>query len=86
MSNAVIRKWGNSLALRIPREIAAVLALGEGTEMSLITEDGRLILAPKHAPVFALDELLRDSKPEHFRRSKEDKAWLQDAPVGKELL
>ena len=77
---------GNSLALRIPGAIAAVLKPHEEAEISLVTDDGRLIVAPKHAREFALKELISGCKPKYFRRTREDKAWLQDSARGKELL
>jgi antitoxin MazE len=86
MTTAVIRKWGNSLALRIPRDIAAVLDLSEATEVTISTEDGRLVIVPRHAPEYVLDDLLRGCKPVHFRRTTEDREWLGAAAVGKEAL
>lgn len=86
MTIAVVRRWGNSLALRIPREIAAILDLSEATEVELSTQDGRLVVEPRHAPEYVLDDMLRGCKPGHFRRSAEERAWLADRPVGRELL
>lgn len=38
-----IRRWGNSLALRVPREVAADAGMGEGTVVELIAEEGRIV-------------------------------------------
>ncbi len=42
-----VQRWGNSLALRIPADLAADLALGEGTEVELRREGDGLILVPE---------------------------------------
>jgi len=41
-----IRKWGNSLALRIPRGLAADTRLESGSEVELAIERGRLVVTP----------------------------------------
>jgi antitoxin component of MazEF toxin-antitoxin module len=86
MTVAVVRRWGNSLALRIPREIAATLNLTEATEVELSTQDGRLVVEPCHHPELELDDMLKACKPAHFRRTTEERKWLAAAPVGRELL
>lgn len=53
-----IQKWGNSLALRIPKSFATETALGPGTEVELTLEEGRLVVTPQRAPVYRLSELL----------------------------
>jgi antitoxin MazE len=44
MTAAIVRRWGNSLALRIPRDIAAALGIDESTEVQLDVKDGRLVV------------------------------------------
>jgi antitoxin MazE len=44
-----IRRWGNSLALRIPKDLTQTLGLDEGSKVEMILEDGRLIITPKQA-------------------------------------
>lgn len=41
-----VQKWGNSLALRIPKAFAADSGLGPGSEVELLIDHGRLIVAP----------------------------------------
>jgi antitoxin MazE len=53
-----VQKWGNSLALRIPKSFAAETALDPGTEVDLTVEDGRLVVTPLEAPTYSLDGLL----------------------------
>jgi antitoxin MazE len=40
--HTTIARWDNSLALRIPEPLARQLALGEGTVVTLLVENGRL--------------------------------------------
>jgi antitoxin MazE len=53
-----VQKWGNSLALRIPKSFAAETALDPGAEVDLTVEDGRLVVTPVAVPAYSLDELL----------------------------
>lgn len=41
-----VAKWGNSLALRIPRDAARRLQIGEGGQVDVEVEDGALIVRP----------------------------------------
>jgi antitoxin MazE len=53
-----VQKWGNSLALRIPKSFAMETALDSGTEVELTLEEGRLVVTPRRAPGYELAELL----------------------------
>lgn len=52
-----VRKWGNSLALRIPKPFAAEARLGPGAAVELTVHDGRLVASPLARP-FTLRALL----------------------------
>ncbi|MFH1023218.1 MAG: AbrB/MazE/SpoVT family DNA-binding domain-containing protein [Planctomycetota bacterium] len=54
-----IQKWGNSLAVRIPRTIALDTHLSSGKAVDLAVLDGRIVIAPARRPRFRLDELLK---------------------------
>jgi len=56
MMNATIRKWGNSLAVRIPNAMAQHLRVGEGDAVELRLSDEGLLLRPERKR-FALAEL-----------------------------
>lgn len=43
----VLKKWGNSLALRIPKDISNTLNIGNNSVMELSIENGALIVKPK---------------------------------------
>ncbi len=61
-----IKKWGNSLALRIPKDLAQTLELHEGTQLTLeLTEHGLLLKpAPKRRSTKNLETLLQGITPE----------------------
>ena len=54
---APVRRWGNSLAIRIPKALAERSRLAEGTEVELAVDGGRLVVTPV-SPVPSLDDLL----------------------------
>ncbi len=52
-----ISKWGNSLALRLPKSVAADAQLREGTAVELRVVDGALVVRPAR-PKYRLSDLL----------------------------
>ena len=52
-------KWGNSLALRIPRSIAAEAGVEYGARVDVTVEDGAMVVRPAQNYVVKLDTLLR---------------------------
>ena len=54
-----IQKWGNSLAVRIPRDIAEELDLSEGKHVMIKHKDGMLTVRPVQIPSYSLKELLK---------------------------
>ena len=53
-----VQKWGNSLAVRIPRSIAADAHLQETTRVDLAVVDGKIVISSVPRPRFELAELL----------------------------
>lgn len=53
-----IQKWGNSLALRIPRSFASEAGLQKETSIELSISDGKLIITPLPEPVYTLEQLI----------------------------
>ena len=55
---ATIRKWGNSLAVRLPKALANEARIAEGSRVELVrTEEGVLVKAAR-TPCYRLSELL----------------------------
>jgi antitoxin MazE len=53
-----VQKWGNSLALRIPKSFAVEAGIEQETEIDVTLVDGKLILTPLVTPMFTLNQLL----------------------------
>lgn len=62
--STTVQKWGNSLGIRIPSQIADRIAISQGSEVDLVVgDDHTLIVIPtKKKPT--LEELLARCKPE----------------------
>jgi antitoxin MazE len=54
---ARVQRWGNSLALRIPKAFASELGLDSGSEVEIALGDGALSVTPT-PQLYRLDELL----------------------------
>ena len=48
----IIRKWGNSLGIRIPSHIAKDLSLEEGSCVEIEDVDNKIIIKPKRKSPF----------------------------------
>jgi antitoxin MazE len=53
-----IQKWGNSLAVRIPKSFAAEVGIEEETPVELALIAGKLVLTPAPASSITLESLL----------------------------
>ncbi len=62
-----IRKWGNSYAMRIPKEIMKEMHFREGSPVSFSIEGKSVIVTHTKKAVYTLDSLLKnfDSKKQH---------------------
>lgn len=47
MMTVSIKKWGNSLALRIPKDIAHTLNIENNSTLELTIKDGALVIEPQ---------------------------------------
>jgi antitoxin ChpS len=85
MHTTNLRKVGGSIMLAVPPAILDLLHLRAGATVGLAVERGRLVIEPTLRPRYSLDELLAqcDASAE---LSAEDRAWLDNKPVGNELL
>lgn len=54
-----IRKWGNSLGLRIPKAFAEEAGVADGSAVDLSIENGGLIVRPARPKKYRLQDLLR---------------------------
>ena len=74
-----IQKWGNSLALRIPRSFAVESQVTQGSVVEVSLTQGQIVVTPIREEEFTLDDLL----------SRVTKSNIHDeinveGPIGKE--
>lgn len=74
-----ISKWGNSLALRLPKPLADLAGLREGTSVEIKVDGGAVVITPTR-PRYELTKLLAG---EEGRRRHEEVDW--GPPKGKEV-
>jgi len=76
-----IQKWGNSLALRIPKGCADDLLVARETLVDVSVENGALIVRPILPQAPSLEQLLAGITPENlhgevdFGRAVGEEAW-----------
>jgi len=61
-----LKKWGNSLALRIPKDIAKTLSIEYNSIMELAIVNGVLIIKPKKSTL--LESLVSQINSENLHR------------------
>jgi len=64
-----IQKWGNSLALRIPKALARDTHLKDGSVVNLAVREGKVIIEPAKKPKYHLDDLLKGVSKKNIHRS-----------------
>jgi antitoxin MazE len=79
-----LRKWGNSLGLRIPHQVAKSFGLDEQSIVELIEEKDSLIIRKKNQSI-TLDELL-ESIPADFSYPDDVRDFVDSEPQGKEQI
>jgi antitoxin MazE len=75
-----VQKWGNSLALRIPRSFAAEARLREDSPVELSLVDGKLVIQALACEPLTLEELLRGVTDENLHGE-----WDTGPAAGKEV-
>ena len=79
-----LKKWGNSLGLRIPHQLADSFGLDETCTVEMSEVDGSLVIRKKAVPL-TLDELL-DSIPADFQYPDDVQDFVTSSVVGQEIL
>jgi antitoxin MazE len=75
---AVIKKWGNSLGIRIPKFIVKELSLKDGSCVEIEDKEGQIIIHPKNGK--NLDELLQKINKTNIHSEVKT-----NGPIGKEI-
>lgn len=74
-----ILKWGNSLAVRIPKVFADEMNVAENTSIQMVLKEGALQITPVVETGMDLDDLLAGVKDENLHDE-----WETDKPAGRE--
>lgn len=61
-----VRKWRNSLALRILKSLALDLRIAQGSLVEMSVEKGRLVVKPVTVPEYSLKQLLSGVRRRHL--------------------
>lgn len=76
---ARISKWGNSLAIRLPKAVADGLGAHAGEELELTIDGGTVVIRPAR-PRYRLADLLAGITPDNQPEP------IDVSPVGRETL
>ena len=76
---AKAQKWGNSLAVRIPKTVARECGIEADTPVEILTRDNQITIRPLK-PKSSLDTLLQGVTEENLHPEV-----ATGAPVGKEI-
>lgn len=82
--NIQLKKWGNSLGLRIPHKLSESLGLNENTEVEILEIDNCLVIRKKQTPL-TLNDLLA-SIPSDFQYPDDVQDFVNSPAVGQEIL
>ena len=77
---STVQKWGNSLAIRIPKSFATEIDLSQGAEVDLILFENKIQIEPIKKKKLTLDELLSQVTEENIHAEADT-----GVPVGKEI-
>ena len=66
--DTVIRKWGNSPAVRIPMSVMRTARLDLEQKVSVTVEGGRIIIEPTQKLEYSLDSLLAGITPKNAHK------------------
>jgi antitoxin MazE len=77
--DGIVKKWGNSAAVRIPASILEAARLELDQSVDVREERGRIVIEPKHAKKFELAKLIRGITADNMHAAIDT-----GAPVGRE--
>jgi antitoxin MazE len=75
---AIVRKWGNSLGIRIPVTMAKDVSLKDGSSVEIEEKDGQIVIRPKNK--YELKDLISKISIENLHEEIES-----SGPVGNEI-
>jgi antitoxin MazE len=76
----LVQRWGNSLALRIPKAFAEEISVRAGDEVEMNVARGRLVVAPRPPRDYHLADLVAEIRP-----GNRHKEIIVPGPQGREV-
>jgi antitoxin MazE len=74
------QKWGNSLAVRIPKTVATQVGIKAQDDLEIEVQDGNVVLKPHLRRVYRLDDLIKRINKKNMHHEIDP-----GAPVGREI-
>jgi antitoxin MazE len=78
---AIIQKWGNSKAIRLPKAILEISRMGENEPVQIFAERDKIIIRK----AAAMKHRTLAERIESFEDEYTGKEWNTGVPVGKEV-
>jgi antitoxin MazE len=77
---AKIQKWGNSLAVRIPKAFAEEVGFDANTPVEISVQNGQIVVIRAEKPKYTLEELVSQMTKDNIHAEVD-----MGKPVGKEV-
>ena len=75
-----IQKWGNSLAIRIPKSFALDINLKQDELVDLSVDESKIVITPMRGKKYSLEELLKGVSGNNLHGE-----IATGSPIGKEI-
>ena len=85
MTTTILRNLGGSVVMTLPKKVLNIMNLQAGSQVSIETQNGKLIIENKIKPHYKLSELMAQcdlTQP----LSEDEKNWLNDGMMGIEEI
>lgn len=67
----VVKKWGNSIGVRLPKAIAQEAEIAEGSAVRIETRAGKIVITPVPRRRYQLQDLVRGITPKNRHQAIE---------------
>lgn len=74
------QKWGNSLAIRVPKSVAVQVGLKAHDEVEIEVQEGNVVLTPHVRRVYRLEDLVKRITPKNLHHEINS-----GSPIGREV-
>lgn len=76
---------GDEVRLSFPKSVLEQLGMASNAKVEVLVEDGRIVAVPQRRPRYTLEELVAQCDLT-AELTEEDREWLNDGPVGREVI